>query len=159
MKKKKHSIDILFMFILFAVFAVLSVLIIYIGSGVYYKISEDKEINEQSRTTLSYVVNKVRSVGNEDDVYVRENNGRDVLVIKGNSYGNDVETLIYEYDNNLMEMMVSEGDTFDLQFGDVLVKIDNVSFEIDKEKSLLTVLLTDNLGNNSEVSVYLKKMR
>lgn len=159
MKKKKHSIDILFMFILLAVFAVLSVLIIYIGSGVYYKISENKEINEQSRTTLSYVVNKVRSIGNEEDVYVKEDNGRDILVIKSELYDNVVETLIYEYDNKLMEMMVSEGDTFDLQFGDILMKIEDVSFEIDKEKSLLTVFVTDKTGDYSEASIYLKKMR
>jgi len=59
-ERKKHSIDVLFMFVLFAVFAILSVLIIFIGSGVYSRITENKVINEQTRTTLSYIANKVR---------------------------------------------------------------------------------------------------
>ena len=61
MKKKAHSIDMLFMLILFSVFAVMSVLLILIGSNVYGKIADNQEVNGNSRKILSYVTNKDRT--------------------------------------------------------------------------------------------------
>lgn len=156
MGKKKHSVDVLFMFILFTVFAVLSVMIIYIGSGVYNRISENKEINEQKRTTLSYMANKVREAGKRENVSVTESDGVSVLTVKSEENGEVIETLIYQYDGRLMEMRVREGDKFDLQFGDTLLKTEGVEFSMDSEKGLLNIRVSDNNKNSSEVSVYLR---
>ena len=61
MKKKAHSIDMLFMLVLFSVFAVMSVLLILIGSNVYGNIVDSQEVNGSNRNVLSYVTNKVRA--------------------------------------------------------------------------------------------------
>lgn len=141
------------MFILFAVFAVLSVMIIYIGSGVYGGISENKSANEQKRTTLSYIVNKVRDTGGS--ISIRETDGIPVLALQDNTGDVTVETLIYEYDGRLMEMRIMAGDEFDLKFGSTLLKTDGIVFELDKERKLLSVTVKDSEDGDSSVSVYL----
>lgn len=155
MGKKRHSVDVLFMFVLFAVFAVLSVLIIYIGSGVYDRIAENKQANEQTRTTLSYIANKVRETGGGENVYIKETDGIPVLVLKSNIDGEPVETLIYEYDGRLMEMRVSEGDMFELQFGSTILKTGGIAFEIDDAKELLSVSVKEKGGSGNDISIYL----
>ena len=154
MGKKKHSIDVLFMFVLFAVFAVLSVLIIYIGSGVYDRISENKQLNEQTRTTLSYITNKVRQTDGGENIYLKEHQNTQILVLKQDDGNDSTENLIYEYDSKLMEMTVSEGDMFDLQFGSVLLDTDGIGFELDDEKNILSVSVTDKAGKTTKVSIY-----
>lgn len=155
MGRKRHSIDVLFMFVLFAVFAILSVLIIFIGSGVYNKISDNKTLNEQTRTTLSYMVNKVRASGLGENIYIKDMDGTEVLTVKNNADGISIETLIYEHNGKLMEMTVAEGDSFELQFGDALIDIGKVEFDIDKEKNLLSIEVTNEQGEGSSVSLYL----
>lgn len=157
MERKKHSIDVLFMFVLFAIFAVLSVLIIFIGSGVYGRITENKEINEQTRTTLSYITNKVRETDGEDNVFLMEKEGNQVLVLRHEYDDYSSDTWIYEYNSKLMEMTVDAGDEFELRFGDVLIDTSDVRFYIDEEKKLLKVSIFDKNEKESKVSIYLDK--
>ena len=157
MERKKHSIDVLFMFVLFAVFAILSVLIIFIGSGVYSRITENKEINEQTRTALSYISNKVRETNGEDNVYLMEKNGKQVLVLRQEYEDYSVDTWVYEYNSKLMEMTVDSGDEFELKFGDVLLDINGLDFCIDEENRLLSVSVFDKNAKESKVSIYLGK--
>lgn len=156
MERKKHSIDVLFMFVLFAVFAILSVLIIFIGSGVYSRITENKVINEQTRTTLSYIANKVRETDGIENIYLTEKEGSQVLVLKAEYEDYAADTWIYEYDSKLMEMTVDSGDEFELRFGDVLLDTDGVEFYIDEEEKLLKVRIFDKNAKESKVSIYLE---
>ncbi len=156
MERKKHSIDVLFMFVLFAVFAILSVLIIFIGSGVYSRITENKVINEQTRTTLSYIANKVRETDGIENIYSTEKEGSQVLVLKAEYEDYAADTWIYEYDSKLMEMTVDSGDEFELRFGDVLLDTDGVEFYIDEEEKLLKVSIFDKNAKESKVSIYLE---
>jgi len=155
-ERKKHSIDVLFMFVLFAVFAILSVLIIFIGSGVYSRITENKVINEQTRTTLSYIANKVRETDGIENIYLTEKEGSQVLVLKAEYEDYAADTWIYEYDSKLMEMTVDSGDEFELRFGDVLLDTDGVEFYIDEEEKLLKVSIFDKNAKESKVSIYLE---
>ena len=150
MERKKHSIDVLFMFVLFAVFAILSVLIIFIGSGVYSRITENKVINEQTRTTLSYIANKVRETDGIENIYLTEKEGSQVLVLKAEYEDYAADTWIYEYDSKLMEMTVDSGDEFELRFGDVLLDTDGVEFYIDEEEKLLKVSIFDKNAKESK---------
>lgn len=155
MKKKQHSTDVLFMFILFAMFAILSVLIIYIGQGVYDRISENKESNSQTRTTISYVMNKVRETGINGNVEIVINNGIDMLALKDDTSDVKGVTYIYEYAGKLMEMKLLEGDKQKPEFGDVLLEVDDITFRIDEQSELLTVTVTDKNRKKTSVSCYL----
>ncbi len=158
MGKKKHSIDVIFMFVLFTFFAILSVLIIVIGSGVYEKISNNKALNEQSRTTLSYVVNKVRGAESEYSVRMEQAEGKDVLVIDNEIEGMKMSTLLFVKNGKLKEATIMTGDEYTLDFGDIVIDVNDFYFDINEEDGLLTVGIIDTQGYESKTSVYLKKM-
>ena len=149
MKKKSHSISVLFMLVLFTVFAILSVLLIIIGSKVYGNIVDSQEKNGNGRNVLSYVTNKVRTAESEGQVFVEEKDGIPVLVIGGN----EQETLIFFKDGKLKEATISAGDDYNLHFGDVIAAVDDFTFQINKDTNMLK--LTVNIDNKvKHIEVY-----
>ena len=150
MKKKPHSISVLFMLVLFTIFAVLSVLLIIIGSNVYGNIVDSQEKNGNGRNILSYVTNKVRTAESTGQVFIEEKEGIPVLVISGN----EQETLIFYKDGNLKEATISAGDDYNLFFGDVIATVDNFSFQINKDTNMLKLSVDiDNKVKSIEVYV------
>ena len=60
-KQEKHFIvDILFVLALFGVFAVSALALVTIGADVYQHTVEDMGVNYESRTAVSYIMEKVR---------------------------------------------------------------------------------------------------
>lgn len=150
MKKKPHSISVLFMLVLFTVFAILSVLLIIIGSNVYGNIVDSQEKNGNGRNVLSYVTNKVRTAENTGQVFIEEKDGIPVLVISGN----EQETLIFYKDGKLKEATISVGDDYNLYFGDVIATVDNFTFLINKDTNMLKLTVDiDNKVKSIEVYV------
>jgi hypothetical protein len=154
MKKKPHSISVLFMLVLFTVFAILSVLLIIIGSKVYGNIVESQEKNGNGRNILSYVTNKVRSCQSLGQIYIEEKDGVPVLVIGDEQH----ETLIFYKDGKLKEATISAGDDYNLLFGDAIAEVDNFTFHINKDTNMLK--LTVDIDNKVKyIEVYVGAYR
>ena len=153
MKKKAHSIDILFMLVLFSIFAIMSVLLILIGSNVYGKITTSQEISGNNRNMLAYITNKVRACQVENGVFIEEKDGTQVLVILS-SEGEDVyETLIYEDNGKLKEATIAAGDDYTLDFGDVLAEVSDFEIKLDIATGVLNVMV-ETQGEKRQVNVY-----
>ena len=153
MKKKAHSIDILFMLVLFSVFAVMSVMLILIGSNVYGKIIASQDKNGNNQTILSYITNKVRVCQLDNGIFVEEKDGTKVLVVKTAVENEVYEMLIYEVDGKLKEATISEGDDYTLDFGDVLAEVSDFDISMDNLTGLLTITVGSE-GNIRSVDVY-----
>ena len=153
MKKKAHSIDIIFMLVLFSIFAVMSVLLILIGSNVYSKITTSQEISGNNRNMLAYITNKVRTCQVENGVYIEEKDGTQVLVILS-AQGDDMyETLIYEDNGRLKEATIAAGDEYTLDFGDVLAEVSDFELSLDVATGVLNVTI-ETQGEKRHVNVY-----
>jgi hypothetical protein len=155
MNKKNHSVDIVFMFVLFAVFAILSVMLVYMGSGVFEKITKNSEINSQKRTGISYIVNKVRA--SSESVYALEKDGYKYLVIDNKDGNISYSTIIYCRDNKLKEITIQKGDEFTNDFGDYIMDAKDFDFSIDN--NLLKLSIKDTNGNISKTNIYLLESR
>ncbi len=156
MKRKAHSIDIIFMLVLFSIFAIMSVMLILIGSNVYGKIAKTQETNGNNRTVLSYITNKVRTCQSEDGVYIEEKDGKKVLVIETIDGDDAYEMLIYEVNGKLREATIASGDEYTLDFGDVLTQVSYFDISIDNITGILTIAVgTDE--NVSRTDVYTGK--
>lgn len=154
MKKKAHSIDMLFMLVLFSVFAIMSVLLIIIGSDVYGKIVDSQEMNSDNRNILSYVTNKVRTSQAENGVYIEEKDGTPVLVIKNSEDEYDFSTLIFFTNGQLKEATISNGDEYNLDFGDILAEVSDFTFGIDEESGVLELSVA-NGDSEKNIDVYI----
>lgn len=154
MKKRNHSVSVVFTLMLFTIFAVLSVLLIIIGSNVYSKVVESQEKNGNSRNIISYVTNKVRNCTDTDRISIEEKDGVPVLVIGGD----EQDTLIFYYDGKLKEATISPGDDYNLFFGDVIAIADKFDFDINKDTDMLN--LTVKIDNATKsINVYIGAYR
>lgn len=153
MKRKAHSIDIIFMLVLFSIFAIMSVLLILIGSNVYGKITTSQEISGNNRNMLAYITNKVRTCQVENGVFVEEKDGTQVLVILSSHGEETYETLIYEHNGKLKEATIMAGDEYNLDFGDVLAEVADFEISLDVATGVLNVTI-ETQGEKRHVNVY-----
>lgn len=72
-KQEKHYIvDILFVLALFGVFAVSALALVTIGADVYQHTVEDMGVNYESRTAVSYIMEKVRQNDTADSIFLTD---------------------------------------------------------------------------------------
>ena len=103
----------LFTFALFGVFVLLSLLIVVIGVNGYRNVVDKSESLGEVRTSLGYVLGKLRSDAATDGVEVKHQAGIDTLVLTENYRGDILETLIFHRDGALYELSQYGGYEFD----------------------------------------------
>lgn len=135
----RSNISSLFIFLLVGLFALLSLLSVLIGVGVYRNVVENVAANEQIRTSLSYVANKVRAADRVGAIEVAEWNGLETLLLREEYDGSPYETRIYclqqeDGRNGLYEQFVHEGDIWDVANGQYIMEIQELSFSQEDDK-------------------------
>ena len=156
--KKKHSIDFLFVIFLFFIFVIMSVSLVFVSVDIYNSISDRQENNNITRTTLSYIANKILSANAyEDKVSIVEKDGNKILVV--NSLDNEIEysTLIFYKDGYVKEANITKDSEFTLDFGNNLIETKGLEFEIKDKKVFISV--TDNEGNKESINVNIDNVK
>lgn len=103
---KKHAIDLLFPIALFFVLAASSLIVVLFASGIYRKNMEASASGYESRTSLSYVAEKIRQNDERGGVSLGSFDGQEALVLSQNYDGKSYLTYIYEYDGYLRELFI-----------------------------------------------------
>jgi len=125
--QKKHTIDVLFVITLFAVFAISVIVLTGVGARVYQNIVNKMEDNYNSRTSFSYVINKVHQSDADGLVTVGKYSGCDALIISEEIDNIVYNTYLYYYDGSLKELFTRQGQEFDPSFGTDILKLDGFS--------------------------------
>ena len=99
-----HKLDSLFILLIFSMFAVVSLLLVAIGAGMYQRVLARIDKNEEIRSSLSYVMNKIRANDDSGVLTLKNYNGVTVLCIKQNDDENDLTDYIYFYDGEIFFM-------------------------------------------------------
>lgn len=156
--KKSHTIDFIFVIFLFFIFVVMSMSLVFVSVDVYNSISYRQENNNISRTTLSYIANKILSANAYDDkISVMYKNGTEVLVINSEDGEIEYSTLIFYRDGYVKEANILKNSEFTLDFGSNLIKTKGLEFEI-KDKQVF-VSVTDNAGNKESITVNIDNIK
>jgi len=158
MKKEKYisnqfSIQFIFIMFLFLIIVVLSVMIINLGKEIYSNINKDRANNYEIRVSLSYITNKIRQADKENSIKIRDFNGNSAIVIKETYDGLNYENWIYYDDNNIYEILVDEGESFNISDGTKVLKADN--FSILKMTDNLFEVSVGKKGQNTEMALSL----
>lgn len=117
-------------------------MLLMIGSRVYYSVSQTDRIQTEKTTLINYTVNKVRAADGAARVFVREENGKSVLVIEENYDGRIYETRIGSDGEGVRELFCEEGTGLDLSDGVLISGCADVSFSLDVNKRGKSVLKT-----------------
>lgn len=137
---KRHTIDFVFVLMLFLIFSISSLAVVYIGSQVYSSTVETMDDKFNQNVVMDYLIEKVRQTDAENCINVENANGTDVLCLHEKYEDKDYTTYIYEDENKLKELFISDEETFSTEKGQAVMDVDSVSFSV--EKSLLTVEIT-----------------
>ena len=107
MGKKKHSVNIIFSILLLGIFALTAVFVAVMGVRVYTNSANKLQENFDTRTSLVYLSEKIRT--NPGGFSVSEVEGRDALVLREEIGGVGYESWIFVKDGRLCELMVVQG--------------------------------------------------
>lgn len=127
-KQDKHIVDILFVIGLFCIFALSSFFLISIGANIYRKTVAHMDENFNTRTSLSYVVEKVRQADAEGAVSIGTFEGNPAVILSSEVNGIEYHTYIYEYQGMLKELMERSDISLSATAGQDILAMDR--FEI-----------------------------
>ncbi len=116
-KQDQHIVDVLFVIGLFCIFALSSIFLISVGANIYRKTVTHMNENFNTRTSLSYVVEKIRQADTEGVVSVGTFEGNPAVILSSEVNGTAYHTYIYEYQGMLKELMERNDTTLPASAG------------------------------------------
>ena len=125
----RHVIDLIFPIALFFVLAASSLAAVLLASNIYRHTVQAEQSNYESRTSLSYVVWKVRQNDEAGAVSLGTFDGQDSLVMKEAYDGQEYRTYIYEYEGYLRELMIGDGVEAEAASGRKILKVRDFRME------------------------------
>lgn len=115
--------------------------------GVYRRTASDSDVNNCSRTALSYLANQVRRADERGMVAVGDFGGADALFL----YEGDYVTCLYCYDGSLRELYTERNSG--LTAADGLKVLDLASLSVKAEGEHLIFSVTDGCGAVSALTI------
>lgn len=153
-RERTHNIELIFTVSLFYVFLISAILVIVIGANVYRGIQQTSEENYGMRTSLAYVMEKIRQGDAEGSVTVGSLDDGTQAILLSSTY-NDVSytTYIYTCENEMRELFLKDGSSSAAADGTVLIQDVSLSFE-ETEDGIIQVTATDSEGSVSSVMIH-----
>lgn len=157
-QEKRHTVDVLFVITLFCVFAISVIMATSLGANVYKNIVDDMEGNYNTRTSYTYIINKVHQSDREGLVSVGSYEGVDALIISEEIDNIIYNTYLYYYDGHLRELFTRSDQTFDPAFGTELFKLE--SFKVENvTDSLIRFSFTPYDSEENVLFVHIRSTR
>lgn len=155
--KRKHMIDFLFPVALFFVFALSALTVILIAARIYQSTTENSSLNYTSRTSLSYISEKVHQNDLNGAVTLGSFDGCDALIIKQSVEEDIYYTYIYADNNELKELFIKDGAFANAASGHKILDIQDFSIEQISD-NLLKFSCTDRTNQTASSIIGIRSM-
>lgn len=153
-KPKNHVIDYFFILGLFFVFTATALVVVLIGVNVYESTVANMNENYTSRTSLTYVGEKIRQNDSSGSISVGDVQGSSALIIEKNVNSVPYVIYIYAYDGKLKELFIKKDQSFLPGDGDSVMEVAN--FNISKPtNNLIKIETMDSNGKTLETFINL----
>lgn len=147
------SVRGVFVFALLAAFSLLSLIVVIVGARAYKAINAAADAAYASRTSVSYLIGKVRSADEAGMISVFEQDGTQVLSLGSLYDGEQYNTYIYCDGESVLEYFARAEQAFSPAFGEEILSARSLSFRLDGV--LLLFELVDADGMAHEASLFL----
>lgn len=144
-ERTSKKIDMVFVLALLTLFAATSFALVLIGARQYRLVTDAMNTNCETRTTTSYLAEKIRQNDTTGAITVCELKGVPALSILSTEEGTTYTTYIYFFENALRELVVTESSMFTLSSGDAIITMQDCDFALINP-SLLCAEITDSAG-------------
>jgi len=145
-----QNIGGMFTFALVGLFSILALLVAVVGVQAYQSVLDSNDLNHETRTSLSYFINKVRSSDSRGYVSIGVLNDNDALLIDHDYGGELYQTRIYFFEGALYEQLVELGEDFYPEIGQELVSVQAFTVQMVKP-GLIGMSVTTNDGETHTV--------
>ena len=153
--QRKHMIDFLFSVALFFVFALSALIVILLAARIYQSTTENSSLNYTSRTSLSYISEKIHQNDRNGTVYLGNFDGYDALVMEQDLEDTVYYTYIYACDNELKELFTSGNSSIKASSGQTIMEIEDFSMEQISD-DLLKFSCTDQNSQQASTMISLR---
>lgn len=153
--QRKHMIDFLFSVALFFVFALSAVIVILLAARIYQSTTENSSLNYTSRTSLSYISEKIHQNDLDGAVYIGSFDGYEALVMEQNIDDVTYYTYIYACNNELKELFTSGDSGIKASSGQTILEIQDFSME-QLSDSLFKFSCTDQNSQQASTMIAIR---
>lgn len=143
-KPKNHVINYVFIVGLFLVFTATALVVVVIGVNVYESTINNMNQNYTTRTSLTYVGEKIRQNDSRGSISVGEIEGASALMIEKEIDSVSYVTYIYAYEGKLKELFIKKDQPFLPGDGQSIMEIS--SFKITKPSNNLIRIETNDIN-------------
>lgn len=150
--KRKHMIDFLFPVALFFVFALSALTVLLLAAKIYQSTTESSSLNYTSRTSLSYISEKIHQNDSDGAVTLGTFDGCDALIMKQTAGSETYYTYIYADGKELKELFIKEGAPAKASAGRTILEIEDFSMEQIGD-SLLRFSCTDQKSQKASTLI------
>lgn len=151
-QKRRHTIDLLFPISLFFVFAASALIVLMLAADIYGSTTEELMINDENRTALSYVSEKIRQSDAKGGMKIVELEGRQCFLISSEYNGMKYSTYIYEYDGMLKELFAGSDAPVSLKSGMDITKVSNLTMKQEGDR-LYRFTAVDSIGKEASILI------
>lgn len=149
-QRNRHIIDLVFPIALFFVFASSSLVVLIVAADLYSDTAGRLQINDENRTALSYVAEKIRQSDTNGSMQITEVGGTPCFSISADYNGERYITYIYVYKGMLKELFVRDKTPVSLKDGMDITEV--ASLSIKKEGTCLyRFTAVDSQGHESSL--------
>lgn len=142
-------IDILFILSLFCVFAVSSVVLILFGANIYQKLVLQMDSNYSTRTSISYITEKIRQSDYSDSINIYEKEDKKILMMTQTIDNIEYAISLYEYNGYLYELFARTDIELPIDAGQPVFKLTNLDFEKISDNLLKISFIDTSVTENN----------
>lgn len=154
-QERGHVIDLLFTLALFCVFAASSFLVVLMGANIYKQTVTQMTQNYNTRTSLSYLAEKIRQNDITDGIRIGEVEGATALILEQKVGESTYQTWIYSSGGELREVMVAQGTKVKAADGQPIMELADLQVDRSPE-GLLSLTTIDPDGTVSTLKLSLR---
>ena len=126
---QNHFIDVLFTLGLLCVFTASALAVVLIGAHVYKSTAEDMDANYTTRTSLSYMAEKIRQHDVSGSVSMGKIEDRDALILLETIEDKEYATYIYEDEGYIKELFTQKENTPKKSQGESILEVTDFTIQ------------------------------
>lgn len=143
--QRNHMVDFMFPIALFFVFAVSAIVVILLAAGIYESTTQSSMLNDTSRTTLSYVSEKIHQNDADGEITLGTFDSCPALIMEHGGEMEGYTTYIYVYENELRELLATGEAQANASVGKPIMAVEDFEME-EVDAGLFRFSCTDTNG-------------
>jgi hypothetical protein len=139
---------------LFSVYALCAVFLCIIGADIYRSTADSMRQNYDDRTSVLYVVEKIRQNDSRGSIKIGDAYGSDALVLTERESGRDYQIWMFVKDGTLYEGVFAPGTTPDVAICQKIMPMSSMAISVDaSNKQMMDIEFTSIDGQTQTIDV------